>query len=446
MVSALATILLVDDDASFVAATTEILELLGHSVKSATSYGAGKALISTERFSHAIFDLFLPDGSGFDLINALSRESSHTRIALVTGHSSIKSIGMNLQIPNVSYFVKPVNFDSLKQFIASTAPVQQKDSSGIDLHFGTLVGETPVMKQVYDMIERVSGTGANVMLMGESGVGKEVIAQAIHNASNPDKPFVAANCGAFNRELIGSELFGHEKGAFTGATNRKAGVFELAQDGTLFLDEITEMPLDLQPNLLRALETRKIKALGATRQVDVACRVISATNRSESNIVESECMREDLYFRLAVFPIMIPPLRERKDDIGLLVQHFLADFNDKFGTQIGASDESLARLQAYDWPGNVRELRHVLHRAYIMADKATNTICLPDELASPFSRKNAETVSNSGIAVGRTVNEVERELIEKTLEHFKGQKTKTAETLGISLKTLYNKLNNYIEE
>ena len=435
----MAEVLLVDDDKRFLEATVQLLGLLGHRVTAADSVAQARELVTRNQYTHMILDLIMPDGSGLHLLEALPPKST-TKITLITGHPSIKSIVKNLYGSNISYLIKPIDLQQLESlFEDKKAPAGQ--SSSVKLHFNYLVGESEPMQRVYEMIERVATTKANVMLMGESGVGKEMVAAAIHFASEVEGDFVAANCGAFSRELINSELFGHEKGAFTGATYRKAGVFEQANKGTLFLDEITEMPIDLQTNLLRVLETQKVTRLGATNSVDIEGRVVSATNRTEQDLAQQGCLREDLYFRLAVFPIHIPPLRTRKVDIPLLVQHFLGAFNQEYGGEIGVSDASLQRLMEYDWPGNVRELRHVIHRAYIMADQDQNLLVLPEKLSSPFSKVTPQ--ASAGIRVGKTVEEVERELIASTLEHFGGDKRQTAEMLGISLKTLYNRLNSY---
>ncbi|HSC68934.1 MAG TPA: sigma-54 dependent transcriptional regulator [Cellvibrio sp.] len=436
----MADVLLVDDDKRFLEATVQLLGLLGHTVTAADSVAQARELVSTHQYTHMILDLILPDGSGLHLLEALPTKNK-TKITLITGHPSIKSIVKNLYGSNISYLIKPIDLQQLESLFEEKKFPASQQSSSVKLHFNNLVGESEAMQQVYKMIERVATTKANVMLLGESGVGKEMVAAAIHYASQVEGDFVAANCGAFSRELISSELFGHEKGAFTGATYRKAGVFEQANKGTLFLDEITEMPIDLQTNLLRVLETQKVTRLGATSSVDIEGRVVSATNRTELDIAEQGCLREDLYFRLAVFPIHIPPLRNRKSDIPLLVKYFLAGFNQEYDGALDISSASMQRLVDYDWPGNVRELRHVIHRAYIMADLQENLLVLPEKLSSPFSKVNPNT--SSGIRVGKTVEEVERELIASTLEHFGGDKRQTADMLGISLKTLYNRLNSY---
>lgn len=436
----MAEVLLVDDDKRFLDATVQLLSLLGHSVAAAESVTQARELMGKNRYTHMILDLILPDGSGLHLLEALPAQHT-TKITLITGHPSIKSIVKNLYGSNIGYLIKPIDLQQLASLFDDKKLTPEKLSSSVTLHFNHLVGESAPMQHVYEMIERVATTKANVMLLGESGVGKEMVAAAIHYASQVEGDYVAANCGAFSRELINSELFGHEKGAFTGATHRKIGVFEQANKGTLFLDEITEMPIDLQPNLLRVLETQTVTRLGATSSVNIEERIVSATNRSEQDIAVQGCLREDLYFRLAVFPIHIPPLRARKNDIPLLVQYFLANFNQEYSGDVGISDAALQRLIAYDWPGNVRELRHVIHRAYIMADQKNKLLVLPDNLTSPFSKVTNQT--QAGIRVGKTVEEVERELIESTLEHFDGDKKQAADILGISLKTLYNRLNSY---
>ena len=436
----MADVLLVDDDKRFLAATVQLLSLLGHSVTAADSVAQARDLIDKNLYTHLILDLILPDGSGLHLLEALPPQNK-TKITFITGHPSIKFIVKKLYGSNIGYLIKPIDLEQLESLFEVGPLTTAKSVSSINLHFNYLIGESAPMQHLYKMIERVTATKANVMLLGESGAGKEMVAAAIHSASQADGPYVAANCGAFSRELINSELFGHEKGAFTGATHRKIGVFEQANKGTLFLDEITEMPIDLQPNLLRVLETQKVTRLGSMTSVDIECRVVSATNRTEQDIAVLGCLREDLYFRLAVFPIHIPPLRARKEDIPLLVQHFLAGFNQEYGGDIGIDDISLKRLMDYDWPGNVRELRHAIHRAYIMADQQQKLLVLPENITSPFSK--AVHQPQAGIRVGKTVEEVERELIESTLEHFDGDKKQAADILGISLKTLYNRLNSY---
>lgn len=437
-------VLLVDDDSSFTQATQALLESLGHHVDTADCVAAARLQLSRQKYHTLLLDLMLPDGSGLDILNALPIDRTPTNIAFVTGHSAIKSIVKSMTGPGVSYLLKPVTLDQLEQLVGSHS---KQSASGVKytLHFGALVGDSEAMQNLYQHIEKVARTKANVFVQGESGTGKELIAQAIHNASPAQGPLITANCGAISNELIGSELFGHEKGAFTGATAQKPGLFERADHGTLFLDEITEMPLELQPNLLRVLETNTVTRLGGTVELAVDCRVVSATNRSLSELAESNRLREDIYFRLAVFPIQVPPLRERKEDIPQLCQAFLDDFNSEYNTHFSLDDNGLKILNEYNWPGNVRELRHALHRAVILTDVNQTYLTLPEHLGSPFG-KSAEadhSTKHNSIQPGTTIEDMEKKLISMTLDSVDGDKPKTAEMLGISLKTLYNRLNQY---
>jgi DNA-binding NtrC family response regulator len=436
----LAKVLLVDDDAAFISATAQLLTLLGHEVATADTMASASKLLQGNHYDRVFLDLMLPDGSGLYLLDHIAHDT--TRVTIITGHPAVKAQVMNLYGMNVNYLVKPITLNQLKRLFDE---VDVNTSTGTATrHFGELIGESPAMHSLYHMITRVAASYANVLLLGESGVGKEVVAKAIHKASNSPGPFVPANCGAFSGELIGSELFGHEKGAFTGAVSRKTGLFEQADNGTLFLDEITEMPLSLQPNLLRALESKMLTRVGATTRISVNCRVISATNRTEQQIVESNCLREDLYYRLAVFPIHIPPLREHMEDLPLLAQSFLDTLNRENNTAYALAPKDLERLLGYDWRGNVRELRHSVHRAYIMTNPDAECLSFPATFSSPFSRRKASPVQPR--LVGRTIEEVERELIIETLKQFDNNKTRAAEALGVSVKTLYNRLGGYEAE
>jgi two-component system response regulator HydG len=434
------SVLLVDDDKNFTYATGELLKMLGHDVVIAENLAQAAAALAARRFDILLLDLMLPDGSGFQVVEDIPESQRPRHITIITGNPAIKSLVKSIMGPNISYLIKPIDLEQLQALINKIAIKDTTAVNPVHKHFGYLIGESPAMHKLYQMIERVAATKANVLLQGESGVGKELVAGAIHNASQCEGSFVAWNCGAASRELIGSELFGHEKGAFTGAIARKQGLFEQADNGTLFLDEITEMPLDMQPNLLRVLETQKVTRLGGTQEIAIDCRVVSATNRTSEQLAEEQCLREDIYFRLAVFPIVIPPLRERPDDIELIAKSFLADLNHQNDLNLTLSREALSRLTHYDWPGNVRELRHTIHRAFIMSNPDGGELVLPAELASPFGRERKKT---QGLIPGKTIEEVERELIAMTLEQVDGDKPRAAEMLGVSLKTLYNRLNTY---
>ncbi len=435
------TVLLVDDDPEFTDVACTIIEFLGHEVLTAATLAEARDWLNKEKVDHILLDFMLPDGSGVHLFDELEHEKNPPRVTLITGHPSVKGIIKGLCGPNIDYLVKPLQREEIEAVL--NGKPQNKvatPASKIIRHFDLLIGEAPCMQELYKLVERVSKTNANVMLLGESGVGKEVVAEAIHKASGADGAYVATNCGAFSKELIGSELFGHEKGAFTGAVGRKNGVFEQAENGTLFLDEITEMPIDMQPNLLRVLENKVVIRVGGTKTIPVNCRVVSATNRAMEEIAQSKVLREDIYFRLAVFPITIPPLRERKEDIPLLATYFIEELNRENDTAFLWDQSQLDTLMAYDWPGNIRELRHFVHRAAIMSDPQKADIELPKTIESPFAKKQSTTPA---LQAGRTIEDVEKELIYATLEKVNGNKTLAADMLGISTKTLYNRLHAY---
>jgi DNA-binding NtrC family response regulator len=281
----------------------------------------------------------------------------------------------------------------------------------------------------------VAGTDSTVLIQGESGTGKELVAEAIHKLSQRTGKFIPVNCGGLNKDLVSSQLFGHEKGSFTGADQRHSGFFERADKGTLFLDEITEMPMEMQTHLLRVLESEKFLRLGSERELPLDARLLTATNREPVKAVQDGALREDLYFRLRVFPLVLPPLRERKGDITLLAERFLADLNERNDTQKCLSPEALQKLEQHTWPGNVRELKHAIHRAYIMTEDSV--VNIPERFDEDLPG------GIEGLRVGRSIADVEKDLILSTLDHFDQDKKAAAATLGVSLKTLYNRLKSY---
>ena len=456
------TVLLVDDDSEFNELGARIFEYIGCEVYTAESIAEAKEWLANTRFDHVFLDFMLPDGSGIHLIDFIRAQGINVNITLITGHPSVKTAIASLCDDQIDYLTKPIQADDVKRVLFKEPAVSSKSTTKIERHFGCLIGKSKAAQHLITMIERVAKTNANVLLIGESGVGKEVVAKAIHNASKCQGEQVSVNCGAITKDLIGSELFGHEKGAFTGAVAQKQGVFEQAENGTLFLDEVTEMPIDMQPNLLRVLETQHVTRVGGNKQIPVNCRVVSATNRTMNEIAEKKVLREDIYFRLAVFPIEIPPLRERKEDIELLSEYFLDDLNREYKTQYQFSPTSKQVLFAHHWPGNIRELKHSIHRAFIMADPNSQTIDIEQIEPSPFAQPPASnqaaavqqaftpsapaaTYDAPEVDVGKTIEAVEKELIYKTLESVSGNKTLAAKLLGISTKTLYNRLNAYEE-
>jgi len=307
-----------------------------------------------------------------------------------------------------------------------------------------LLGDSEAMLEVFRLIERVGPTDASVLLTGESGSGKELAAQSIHDRSaRRGGPFIAVNCGAIPAGLIEAELFGYEKGSFTGAVRAHAGVFERAQGGTLLLDEVTEMPLDMQTRLLRVLETRKFYRVGASFEFLSDVRVIASTNRCPLQAVQNGQLREDLLYRLAVFPIDLPPLRSRGNDVDLLAEHFLAELNATNRTQKRLSALARMTLRQHTWPGNVRELKNCIERAFILGDQTLELAPLIQNPAAVRSGDAAADRERLDIRVGSRIYDMERSLIEATLDYFKGNKRRAADALGCSLKTLYNKLNGY---
>jgi two-component system response regulator HydG len=307
-----------------------------------------------------------------------------------------------------------------------------------------LLGASATMHEVFRLIERVGPTEASVLLTGESGSGKELAAQSIHDRSlRRGGPFIAINCGAIPAGLIEAELFGYEKGSFTGAVRGHAGVFERAIGGTLLLDEVTEMPLDMQTRLLRVLETRKFYRVGASVEQSTDVRVIAATNRCPLQAVQSGQLREDLLYRLAVFPIDLPPLRSRGNDVDMLAEHFLEELNVQAGTQKRFSALARMTLRQHSWPGNVRELKNCIERAFILGDQLLELAPLIQSAAPNKAADPATDRERLDIRVGSRIYDMERSLIEATLDYFQGNKRRAADALGCSLKTLYNKLNGY---
>lgn len=449
------SILLIDDDEEFTKVMSNIIEHLGHHVSISDSVKDAKEWLVLNEFDHLLIDFMLPDGSGLHIYEHVKQLRKTPKVTFITGNPDIKAAIAPIAGPSVNYLMKPIQREDIESVLNPRRVLNKPSSQNTktssrtssqnnsDRHFGVLIGESPAMKKLYTMIERVARSDANVMLMGDSGVGKELVAQAIHNAAAPAGDLIATNCGGFSKELIGSELFGHEKGAFTGAVAQKPGVFERANKGTLFLDEITEMSLDMQPNLLRVLETRRVCRVGGTQEIPFDCRVVSATNRTLEDIARDNILREDIYFRLAVFPINIPNLKERREDIPLLAEAFLSQLNQEHNEHFKLTPKQIDKLSEHSWPGNVRELRHAIHRAFIMSEPGGKLVDLPEHFDSPFSQKQA---TGNGIAAGKTIEELERELIYATLAKVDNNKTLAAEMLGISTKTLYNRLHAYGDE
>jgi len=439
--------LAVDDDPNFLSALAELIEGQGFTTNTACTLRDARAQVSHRTPDVALVDLYLPDGSGIDLLKDLELGAA-TEVVLMTGHADVESAVQALRLGASDYLTKPLDIGRLKSILANVASVQPAASQAAAVEeaqepdrLGLLLGASAPMQALYEMMIRVAPTDASVFFIGESGTGKDLAAQTLHHLSRRSKaPFLPLNCGAISPTLIESELFGHERGSFTGAARRHKGYFERSHTGTLFLDEITEMPYELQVKLLRVLETGIVARIGGDQPVDVDVRVVAATNRDPQKAVNEGKLREDLLYRLQVFPIYMPPLRDRGDDVLLLAEYFLGQLNERQGTAKKLSEESLERLMSHSWPGNVRELKNIVHRAFIMADEEISPRCLPREVGG-----ESGILRSLHFQVGASIEEVERRLIQATLDSYGGNKRKTADVLGVSLKTLYNRLNSYRE-
>lgn len=443
--------LVVDDDQAFTSAVAEFIEQQGFSVVTADSLQQARSIFQAAAPDLLLIDLMLPDGSGLDLIHEADVDTK-THIVVITGHASLDAAIQSLRAQVADFLVKPIDVERLKGCLQAVMDNQTISSGGaVSSHktatpkdFERLVGESAVMRELRKMLEKVAPTDATVMLQGESGTGKDIIAETIHRLSlRRNGRYLAVNCGAVSPQLIGTELFGHEKGSFTGATRQHKGHFERASGGTLFLDEVTEMPLDLQVQLLRVLETGALIRIGGDTETPVDVRLIAATNRDPEKAIAEGKLREDLYFRLMVFPIHVPPLRERTGDVRLLAEYFLTELNRQYGFDKQFTDSAMDALEHYAWPGNVRELRNAVQRAFILTDGEIEETHFPQQsrlTPAPMAQHQSGALN---LAVGTSIDDAERRLILATLDHHRGDKPQTAEALGISLKTLYNRLKQY---
>jgi DNA-binding NtrC family response regulator len=444
----LARALIVEDDAGHQEALRKLVEAEGFEASGAASVAEARAALEASGFDVAVIDLGLPDGTGLELLPPLESQPG-TDVLLVTGQASVESAVEAFRGGAVDYLTKPLDTARLRKLLAQSRRAAELRDQVSSLRgqlrelgrVGSLIGRSPAMQQVYDQVLKVAPTEATVLITGATGTGKDLVATTIHElSSRAGKPFLPLNCGAIAASLIESELFGHERGSFTGALRRHEGVFERAQGGTLFLDEITEMSIDLQVKLLRALESRQIQRIGGDRVLPVDVRVIAATNRDPHAAVAQGKLREDLLYRLLVFPIALPALRERGDDVLALADHFLARQNREAGTSKRLTRAAAERLLLHDWPGNVRELVHAIERAFILGNEEIGPECFT--IPAGTSALPGAADEALAIRVGMSSAQAERALTLATLDRFR-EKKKTAEVLGISLKTLYNRLRSY---
>jgi len=441
MTSAEATgkILVVDDNKEFQTLAAQLATLSRCVAKRAETLAEARKLTASERFDLIMIDLNLPDGNGLDLLDEIDL-TAHGQIAVVTGYPSVESAVRAVRSPVIDYLLKPIGAESLRALFERAHLRAQTYRPAPPDEFGGLIGQALPMRDLYERMRKVAPLDVSVFVYGESGTGKELVARAVHDLSGRPGRFVPVNCGAIAPELMSSHLFGHERGSFTGALQLHAGFFEQAEGGTLFLDEITEMPASLQVYLLRVLENNTLTRVGGSREIPINVRVIAATNRNPQQSVADGMLRADLYYRLVGFPLTVPALCERREDIPLLARHFLHRLNEHYQTQRAFSPDALRQLMSRPWPGNVRELRHAVQRLYILASG--------DTLEPRAEQLFRSVESNDGsvrFQVGMTFDDIEREMLLKTLDYHDNNKRQAARTLGITTKTIYNRLLRYRE-
>jgi DNA-binding NtrC family response regulator len=447
-------VLIVEDEENERTGLAELVSSWGYAVEIARDGQEGYEKAGSWSPHIVITDLKMPRLSGMELLEKIAGDSRTMAVIVVTAQGSIDSAVQAMRIGAYDYVSKPIDTSRLRTILQNASTLlgtrveleatrrKLRDAGSL----GSLIGSSKKMQEIFRLIEMVAPSTASVLITGESGTGKELVARTIHEMSpRRSKPFVAINCAAIPETLIESEIFGHEKGAFTGALERRTGCFELAEGGTLLLDEIGEMPIATQAKLLRVLEDRKIRRLGSKSETMVDVRVLAATNKVPEEAVSRGELRNDLYYRLNVFNIHMPLLRDHRDDVPDLVQALLAEMSAKHRRQVAAVSEAvLNAFRNYSWPGNVRELRNTLERAVIVCEgPVIETRHLPPDFGHAPVRLSDEDSSSIRVGVGTTVGEAERLLILKTLESTNNNKTRAAEILGISLKTLHNKLKEY---
>ncbi len=452
-------LLLVEDKNELRAMLRKALERARYEVDEAPDGTAAIQKVRARRYQMVITDLKLPGASGLDVLRATKQADATIPVILLTAFGSVEEAVTAMKEGAFDFLQKPVDLDHLKLLVQRAAQQQEllrenlllREEYSARYGFPRIVGEHASIREVSQQIQRVAGTDSTALLLGESGTGKELFARAIHHLSpRREQPFVALNCAAIPEGLVENELFGHERGAFTGAGARKIGKMDLAHRGTLFLDEIGELPLAIQAKLLRVLEERRFERVGGTQSIEVDVRIVVATNRDLQKLIEQKLFREDLYFRIAAVPMTIPPLRQRGNDVLMLAQHFLEKFGREFKKPgLELSEDASERLLSYRWPGNVRELQNTLERAVILADGLS---IHADGLQLPSARPDAESLPAGMLpenfswegsleeVTGRAVAHVERVLLESALRECKWNKTRAAEKLGVSPKTLLAKL------
>ncbi len=451
-------ILAVDDEESI----REFLEIMlkkeGYEVTTAEDGQKATELLKKKSFDMVISDLQMPNMTGMELLKYVKDNHPELVFMIITAFGTTESAVEAMKLGAYDYITKPFKIDEVRIVIANALRSkdlevenrQLKKEMQKEYSFQNLVGNSEKMHQIYELVKRVSQSPTNVLITGESGTGKEMVAKAIHvNGPLKNKPFVTVNCGAIPENLMESEMFGHKKGSFTGAIQDKVGLFEVADGGTLFLDEVGELPLSIQVKLLRAIQERVIRRVGATDDQKIEVRIIAATNRDLEDMIRQGGFREDLFYRLNVIHLRVPPLRERADDVVLLAKHFLQKYNQRLNRAInGISDEAMKVLKKYDYPGNVRELENIIERTVALETGAT---ILPESLPpfvnTPSGRKLASSyeieIGDDGIDLEKIIGQMEKELLIKAIHKANGVKKKAAKVLGITFRSMRYRCDKY---
>ena len=443
-----ANILVIDDEESMRDSCQQTLSRDGNRVEVAEDGSRGLAMLERESFDLVILDLKMPGLSGMEVLKKIRERDPEAMVIVITGYATVESAVEAMKRGAYDFIPKPFTPGSLRVIVRRALDRRELALENVLLRgelkasFGpeVIIGQSESMKKVEELVRKVGPTDTTVLISGESGTGKELVARAIHrHSSRRDKPFVVVDCGSLVENLFESELFGHVKGSFTGATATKYGRFELANGGTLFFDEIGNISINIQTKLLRVLQEREVTKVGSSQVIKVDVRIVAATNKDLQKAVKAGTFREDLFYRLSVVPITLPPLREKRDDIPLLANHFLEKYNKKRRKNIRAiSDQAMKALVEYNWPGNVRELENAIERAVVLAE---NDVVKPSDLL--YYGLTVETPSTSDAGGAQRLSDLEREHIAKTLKMFNGHRGKAAKSLGIDRKTLRVKLKRY---
>lgn len=446
-------ILLIDDELESCRALSLLLIRAGYRVESCHSGEKALALLKKKTYELIISDLFLPGISGIDILKQVKEDFPQTCFILITGNASAETAVEAMKEGAFDYITKPFNFEKLKLQVAKALEKSQLVIENQYLRqqlrgkykFDNIIGTSQAMQQVFTRMEKVAGTDSTILILGASGTGKELVAKAIHfNSPRKDQPFVAINCGAIPADLLESELFGHVKGAFTSAVTDKPGKFEVANGGTIFLDEIGDMPLQLQMKLLRVLQEHEIERVGSSKKTKLDIRLISATNVALAEQVKNGKFREDLYYRLNVIPIVLPPLKERRGDIALLARFFLEKICKEMNrTQLSIDDSAMRAIEAYDWPGNVREMENVIERTVTLTDETIITCAdLPPDIAPSNLEQPtlSPVVTSEGVDINQVIADIESQMILQAMDISNGVKARAAALLNLNRTTLVEKI------